>query len=141
VIDSPADVARRLRRDAIARKLTTRHWAGWRLELTYGPYLEAYAADPERVAFARAKVEEMFGAQDPAELEASREAEQGLWHLSASWRGGHPVEDGKRLLAELVVAFEVPESKRDGFQAARTYVGGKVSPQVTHWTWKDKETG
>lgn len=137
--DSPADVARRLRRDARARKLATRHWAGWRLELTHGPYEDAYAADPERVAFARREVERVFGEQDPADRVAAREAERDLWHLSASWRGGAPAEEGRRLLAELVVALGVPEELRDGFQVARTYGPAGANPQVTHWAWRDKE--
>ena len=143
MIDSPSDVARRLRRDARANRRATRYWAGWRLELTFGPY--ELALEPEWVALAKttaaAVYEQVHGktAPDGPEAEAaSLEAQRDLWHLSVSWRGGHPAEPARLLLAELVVAIGVPEGERDGRQVARVYnPHGQPSPQVTHWTWKD----
>ena len=55
-----------------------------------------------------------------------------LWHLSASWRGGTPAEQGRAALAELLVALEVPEKGRAGHQPIR----GPWA-QVTHWIWRD----
>jgi hypothetical protein len=142
MIDSAADVARRLRRDA-RRGEAVRHWAGWRLALTFGPYETAF--DPARAAAAKraaaAIMEEAAGAPVvvTAEMEAaSLESQRDLWHLSASWRGNHPVEEGRRLLAELVAALGVPAEGREGEQVARVYgADGRTSPQVTHWVWRD----
>ena len=143
MIDSVADVARRLRRDA-KKGETVRHWSGWRLALTHGPYEDAF--DPDRVAFARQAANELYErvhdrpAPAGAEMDAlSREAQRGLWHLSASWRGGHPVEQGRAALAELLAAVGVPEAKRDGVQYARVLTPHGTSPQVTHWVWRDEE--
>ena len=134
MIDSADDVARKLRRDA-QRGEAVRYWAGWRLALTHGPYEQAF--DPERVAMARATVERVFGEAVPTGPEALA-AQRDLWHLSVSWRGGYPVEEGKQLLAELVVAIGVPEGEREGRQFALVVTpGGAVSPQVTHWVWRD----
>ena len=143
MIDSPADVARKLRREARAKRSATRYWAGWRLELTFGPYELAFG--PERGAAARAAAkevyEQLYGRPPSAEEldpERSAELQRDLWHLSVSWRGSHPVEEGKRLLAELVAALGVPDGKREGEQPARVFApDGRQSPQVTHWTWRD----
>jgi len=138
--EPPADLARRLRRAAQVHRHTTRYWAGWRLELTHGPYELAF--DPERAAAARkaaAEVyEQLYGAPPPTDDQASLESQQGLWHLSVSWRGGHPAEPARLLLADLVAALGVPEEDRGGRQPARVYSpDGRQSAQVTHWTWRD----
>lgn len=141
--DSPTDVARRLRREAAAKHISSRYWAGWRLELTFGPYERAF--EPERVAAAfkaaAEAYEQIYGEPPPAGAEAeaaSLEAQRDLWHLSVSWRGGHPAEPARLLLADLVAAIGVPEGQRDGRQPARVYdPSGRLSPQVTHWTWGD----
>lgn len=144
LLDSPTDVARRLRRDARANRRTTRYWAGWRLELTFGPY--ELALDPAWAALAKitaaAVYEQVHGKAPPTGPEAdaiSLESQRDLWHLSASWRGGHPADSARLLLADLVVAIGVPEGEREGCQVARTYAPhGQPSPQVTHWTWRDR---
>jgi hypothetical protein len=123
VIDSPADLARRLRRAGRAKLHATRYWAGWHLELTFGPYELAFAHDPDRLAWAKreaVKVYEQAGLPMPSDAEytAQLEAQRGDWHLSASWCGGHSAEDGRRLLAELIEAMGVPADKRDGMQVA-----------------------
>lgn len=142
MIDSPADIARRLRRDARQRE-AVRHWAGWRLSLTFGPYETAF--EPARAAAAKRMAIEIVEAatgepyKTTPEAEATAlESQRDLWHLSVSWRGNHSVEDGKRLLDDLLVAIGVPEEKRAGEQFARTFVAGnRPSPQVTHWMWRD----
>lgn len=141
MIESVADVARRLRRDARQRE-AVRYWAGWRFALTLGHYETAF--DPARAAAAKRAATEIMEAVTGEPYETTPEAEaaaiesqRDLWHLSASWRGNHPVEEGKRLLGELLVALGVPEEKREGEQIARTFVpGGRPSPQVTHWMWR-----
>jgi hypothetical protein len=140
--EPPTDVARRLRRAAQAHRHTTRYWAGWRLELTFGPYEQAF--DPDRADFARRAAaeayEQIYGTPPPTGPEAdasSLEAQRDLWHLSVSWRGGHPAESARPLLAELVAALGVPEAEREGRQPARVFGPGGQSPQVTHWTWRD----
>ncbi len=142
MIDSAADVARRLRRDARQRE-ASRHWAGWRLALTFGPYETAF--EPALAAAAKRTDIEIMEAATGKPYETTPEGEaaalasqRDVWHLSASWRGNHPVEEGKRLLAELLAAIGVPEEKREGEQMARTFApGGRPSPQVTHWMWRD----
>lgn len=134
MIDPAADVARRIRRDA-QKGEAVRYWAGWRLALTFGPYDQAF--DPARVAMVKETVERTFGEPPPVGPEALA-AQRDLWHLSVSWRGGFPVEEGKRLLAELVVAMGVPEDKRGGYEFARVMTPNGVSPQVTHWIWREK---
>lgn len=143
MLDSPADVARRLRRDARANRRTTRYWAGWRLELTFGPY--ELALDPAWAALAKttaaAVYEQAHGKPAPTGPEAdaaSLEEQRDLWHLSVSWRGGHPAESARLLLSDLFVAMGVPEGKRDGYQPVRVLTPNGPSPQVTHWTWKDQ---
>ena len=131
MIDRPHDVGRRLRSGARANRLAVRYWAGWRLQLTFGPYEEAF--DSQSVQRVRSAIEAVTGASPPDGAEAERD----LWHLSVSWRGGHPAEAARTLLAELVDALGVPASQRDGTQPARTYASGAQSPQVTHWIWKD----
>jgi hypothetical protein len=137
MIDTPADIARRLRRDARNKRLAERYWAGWKLSLTWGPIAEAF--EPERTAFARAAASELLGEPwTEAHSAMTAEAERDLWHLSVSWRGTYPVADGKRLLGELIVALGVPEDKRAGYQPVRVLgPDGRQSPQVTHWIWMD----
>jgi hypothetical protein len=145
VTDSPADVARRLRRDADRDRHASRYWAGWRLELTFGPY--ELTLGPERATFARrvaaAAYEQLRGEPAPAGPEAdaaSLAAQRDRWHLSVSWRGGHPVESARLLLADLVAAIGVPEDRRESYQLARVFSpDGRQSPQVTHWTWRDPQ--
>lgn len=133
IADSALDVARRLRHGARANRLAVRYWAGWRLQLTFGPYDRAF--DTQTAEIARSVVEQVAGAPPPDPGEAERD----VWHLSVSWRGGHPAEPAKLLLADLVEAIGVPESDRQGEQVARVYApGGLQSPQVTHWTWRDE---
>lgn len=140
MIDSPTDIARRLRRDARVKLLVTRYWAGWRLELTFGPYERAF--DPVRAAAAAATAaalyEQVHGAPAPTvDLATSIAAQKDVWHLSASWRGGEPVEAGREMLAALIVALGVPADRRDGTQPMRVLApGGAQSPQVTHWIWR-----
>jgi len=146
MIDPPTDIARRLRRDARARRLASRFWAGWRLELTFGPFEQA--VEPERAAAAMttaaALFEQAYGKPPPADnpafgSAASAEMQRDLWHLSVSWRGTYPAADGKRLLGELIVAMGVPEDKREGIQPMRVLTpGGASSPQVTHWIWREQ---
>jgi len=138
MIDPPADIARRLRRDARNRHLAERYWAGWKLTLTFGPIAEAF--EPTRIAWAREAASELLG-QPWTETESvmAVEHERNLWHLSVSWRGAYPADDGKRLLGELIVAMGVPEDKREGIQPMRVLApSGASSPQVTHWIWREQ---
>lgn len=128
MIDSAADIARRLKREAKKSDPlhgASRHHAGWRLALTYGD------PTPEQ---AKAFIVERFGQEFYDKVPEDAENTGLEWHLSASWRGGFPVEAGKLALDELLVALGVPEDKRTGFEFAR--VAG--SPQVTHWMWSEK---
>ena len=138
MIDSPADIARRLRRDARNKRLAERYWAGWKLSLTWGPIEEAFN-DPARTAFAREAASRLLGEPwTEAHSAMTAEVERELWHLSVSWRGTYPVADGKRLLGELIVALGVPEGQREGTQPVRVMrPDGTQSPQVTHWVWRD----
>ena len=137
MIDSPSDIARRLRRDVRSKRLAERYWAGWKLSLTFGPILEALGS--ERTAYARRTASELLGKPwTEADSAQAAEHERDLWHLSVSWRGTYPAVDGRRLLDELVVALGVPETERAGQQPLRLMgPGGKMSPQVTHWIWRD----
>jgi hypothetical protein len=138
VIDPPSDVARRLRRDAHSKRLAERFWAGWKISLTFGPIAEAFK--PERTALARETASRLLG-QPWTEADSAKaaERERDQWHLSVSWRGTYPVADGKRALDELIVALGVPESDRTGHQPIRVQRSdGTMSPQVTHWMWRDK---
>lgn len=144
--DSAVDVARRLRRAGRRDLHATRNWAGWHMEITFGPYEVAWASDPERVRFAKEAARQVWerahGSPPPSDPETEARAlelQRDTWHLSASWRGGYPAEEGRRLLAQFVAAMGVPDGKRDGYQAARVFGPGGASPQVTHWTWKDNE--
>jgi hypothetical protein len=131
-------VARRLRRDA--RKAdpfhsASRHWCGWRIALSFGSPSEEQGF-PALVALMRAHDARP---ENVAKRAAARVAEQvfcDVWHMSASWRGGYPVEDGKRALDELLVAMEVPDADRAGHQPARVFGPNGQSPQVTHWFWR-----
>jgi len=142
--DPASDVARRLRRDAKKYKHAERYWAGWRLELTFGPYEQAF--DQERAAKAKAAAAKIFeqfhGKPAPSGPEAdaaSLESQRDLWHLSVSWRGSFPADDGRLALSELIESLGVPEDQRKGQQFARLYSpSGRPSPQVTHWIWKDE---
>jgi len=135
VIEPATEIARRLQRDA-RQRVADRYWAGWKLSLTYGPYEDAF--DPERERFARATAEQILGAKfDPTKDVASRAVQQGLWHLSASWRGGYPSGEGLARRDELLVALGVPETERAGHQPMRVFGPSGQSPQVTHWMWKD----
>lgn len=138
MIDSPSDVACRLRRDARSKRLAERFWAGWKLSLTFGPIAEAL--EPEHVARARKTAAALLGEPwTEAHTTQAVEHERDRWHLSASWRGNYPALDGKRLLDELIVALAVPETERAGVQPLRLMMpGGGMSPQVTHWIWRDK---
>lgn len=129
MIESATYIARRLQKQARESGLAKRCWAGWTIFLQYGPTVDAF--DQETFRHSVATAEQIQGKKyDP---DAARVAEKNQWHLSASWRGAYPVEDGRELLAELVVLLGVPEDKRNGFEFAR--VAG--SPQVTHWMWKE----
>jgi hypothetical protein len=138
--DAPTDIARRMKRGARQDRIALRYWAGWRLQLTIGPVDGLFG--PEADEFARQELVKLFGDEAPRDHEGFTELlaqmDRNKCHLSVSWRGGHPVEDGKRLLAELVVAFGVPEDQRAGFQTARVYVSNQPSPQVTHWVWTEQ---
>lgn len=135
MIEPATEIVRRLQRDA-RQRVATRYWAGWRLSLTFGPYEDAL--DEENVRFARATAEQILGEQfDPTKDVLSRAVQQGLWHLSASWRGGYPADEGRTRLDELVVALGVPEGERGGRQPVRVFGPGGQSPQVTHWVWRD----
>jgi hypothetical protein len=135
MIESAAEIARRLQRDA-RRGVATRYWAGWRLSLTYGPYEDSL--DTANVQFARETAEQILGEKfDPKDAALHRAVQQGLWHLSASWRGGYPANDGRTRLDELVGAIGVPEEHRAGSQPIRVFGPGGQSPQVTHWVWRD----
>lgn len=137
VIDSPSDVAYRLRRTVREKKLVERYWAGWKLSMTFGPSAEAFG--PERISLARQTASAILGKPwTEANSAQSMELERDEWHLSVSWRGTYPVADGKRLLDELIIALNVPEADRAGQQPIRTMrPGGALSPQVTHWIWRD----
>ena len=135
MIEPATDIARRLQRD-VRRHVATRYWAGWRLSLTHGPYEDAL--DQEHVQFARTAAEQILGEKfDPSKDAPSRASQQGLWHLSASWRGGYPTDEGRVRLDELVVALGVPEEDRVGRQPVRVFGPSGPSPQVTHWVWRD----
>lgn len=133
-MDEPTDVARRIRRDARANRMAVRYWAGWRLQLTYGPYEEAFE---ERIVSAARAYLASIG--EPVPADRSKDPYRDLWHLSVSWRGGFPAEQGRRQLADLLAAIGVPEGKRAGEQVARTSTRGLANPQVTHWVWKDEQ--
>ena len=137
MIDSPSDVAYRLRRTARETKLAERFWAGWKLSLTFGPISQALAKD--RVLLAREAASKLLGRPwTESDSSLTDERERDTWHLSASWRGTYPVADGKCLLDELIVALGVPEADRAGIQPLRLMgPGGVMSPQVTHWIWRD----
>jgi hypothetical protein len=132
------DLARRLRRDAKSKGLGSRYWAGWKLQLTFGPYEKVF--DDETKKLADNVVDQVLGppTNDPVAKQVVKELTKDQWHLSVSWRGGFPIESGKVRLKLLVVALGVPEDKREGFQVARvTTPSGQPSPQVTHWVWKE----
>ena len=136
-----ADVARRLRRDTLRNRHSTRYWGGWRIEVTHGPYELAF--DPAFAAEIRATCEQVWRKLHgepplvgPESDAANFASQRDLWHVSASWRGGEPVEVGKRLIAELVAALGVPEELREGAQVAQVRGPAGPSPQVTHWVWR-----
>ncbi len=138
MIEPAAEIGRRLRRDA-RQRVASRLWAGWKFQLTHGPYEDAF--DPETRKAATEVASQLLGEAPPTSPEAKarmRLVQQGVWHLSASWRGGFPVEEGRACLAELLAALGVPEDKRDGYQAARTFGPNGANPQVTHWTWNEE---
>ena len=130
MIEPPADVGRRMRARARQYRLAERYWAGWKLTLTFGPYTEALPA--ANVTHAQALASELLSGYKPADPAALAALERDLWHLSASWRGGTPAEEGRTALAALLVALEVPEQERAGHQPIR----GPWA-QVTHWIWRD----
>jgi len=135
MIEPAAEIARRLRRDS-RQRAAVRYWAGWRLSLTHGPYEDAL--DQEHVQFARTTAEQLLGETfDPTKDALSRAVQQGVLHLSASWRGGYPTDEGRTRLDELVVALGVPEEDRAGRQPIRMFGPHGASPQVTHWVWRD----
>lgn len=144
MIEPVQSVARKLLRDSKTHRLTTRFWAGWRLELTYGPMDQAFGPERHAAAMNAARaIYEQLGVDvpedDPQAMVAAREASRDLFHLSASWRGNHPAEEGKRLLAELIVALGVPVNMGAGIQPARTFTGSTPNAQVTHWEWHDRQ--
>lgn len=133
MVPAAEEIARRLQRDA-RRGVATRYFAGWRLNLTYGPYEDA--VDEVTMAWARSITEQVTGSETDPVL--SRKLQQGLWHLSASWRGGFSEKNGRTHLVELLVALGVPEDARAGIKPIKVFnPNGQQSPQVTHWMWKD----
>jgi hypothetical protein len=142
MIDTPPEVARRMRRDA-HRKGAERFWAGWKLILTFGPYELAFA--PEVVAHARRATEKIAAdIGHPGKMptpEESIAAQQDVWHLSVSWRGGTSVEEGRRLLDELLVALGVPPDRRGGFEFAQQFRAGRPLAVVRHWVWHEASSG
>ncbi len=139
MIEPAAEVARRLKRAARvsgALQGASRFYAGWRFALTYG--------DPE-IPEAEALVTRMLGedfakahkARHPNDAKIVEAILADIWHLSASWRGGLPVEDARRARDELLVALGVPEDHRTGHEVACVFApDGRPSPQVTHWIWR-----
>lgn len=140
---SPEQIAWRLRRDATRDRCASRLWAGFRLELTFGPY--ELALGPARAQWAetqaRAVFRELYGKDPPTVDAATSHAHQkDLFHLSASWRGRGDREEAERDLAALVVALGVPEKERTGVSPLRWgFANGRQAPAVTHWVWHAKD--
>jgi hypothetical protein len=131
-----AEIARTLRREARQSGLAQRYWSGWKVLLSFGPYVDAFDEGTLRVA--EDVVEQLTGKRpDATDHATTRAVDRGRWHLSASWRGGNDVGDGRARLGELVSEIGVPESERAGRQPARVFGATGPSAQVTHWIWSE----
>lgn len=140
---SPEAIAWRLRRDATRDRCASRLWAGFRLELTFGPY--ELALGPARAQWAETQARAMFRelhGKDPPKVDrvASHAHQRDLFHLSASWRGRGDREAADRELAALVVALGVPEQERAGVSPVRWVLSDRTElPAVMHWVWHAKD--